>query len=77
MRSKVYQLFDPLIALVRREFAAIIARLHRIDFSQPFDSLSDGGGGPSLYMKDLAEKLNFIKVELLDRFDIGDIRRQK
>lgn len=78
IHSTLQRIVNPLVAAIRREIAAIIARLHRIDFSKPFDPLADmgGGGGPSLYMKDLVEKLGFVKGEILDRYDIGDIRRE-
>jgi hypothetical protein len=29
------------------------------------------GGGPSLYMKDLVDKLAILKSEILDKFNIG------
>jgi hypothetical protein len=63
-----------LLAAIRRELGAIIARLHRLDFGKSQDI--GMGGGPSLYMKDLVEKLAFIKKEVLSKFNVGDAGRK-
>lgn len=55
---------------IRRELSAIVARLHRIDFGKSVDSMT--GGGSSFYMKDLVEKLIFIKSEILTKYDVGE-----
>jgi hypothetical protein len=34
--------------------------------------MSSMGGGPSMYMKELAEKLGFIKGEVLSKFSVGE-----
>jgi galactokinase/mevalonate kinase-like predicted kinase len=65
------QLVDPVLAAIRRELSAIIARLHRIDFGNNADPMS-GMGGSSLYMKDLAEKLSFIKGEILSKYNVAE-----
>ncbi|KAF9467272.1 Golgi transport complex subunit 5-domain-containing protein [Collybia nuda] len=67
-------LVEPVMAAVRRELGAIIARLHRIDFSKAVDPMA-GMGGPSFYMNDLVEKLSFIKSQVLSNFSIGDAGR--
>lgn len=54
---------------VRRELSAVIAKLHRIDFAKSVDPMS---GGSSPYMKELTEKLAFIKAEIISRYDIDD-----
>lgn len=64
--------WEPLLAAVRREIGSIIARLHRIDFSKTLDDIPPGMGGPSVYMKELVEKLSFIRKEVLNRYSIGD-----
>jgi hypothetical protein len=64
-------LMDPVITSMRREIAAIISRLHRIDFGKAVDPLSMGGGS-SFYMKELVEKLTFYKSEILSRYNVGD-----
>ncbi|KAJ3847965.1 Golgi transport complex subunit 5-domain-containing protein [Lentinula lateritia] len=58
---------DPLLNAIRRELGAIIARLHRNDFGKSSDRAA-GMGGPSFYMKDLVDKLSYIKMEVLSRF---------
>ncbi|KAG6920111.1 hypothetical protein DXG01_010179 [Tephrocybe rancida] len=65
------QLVDPLMTAIRRELSAIIVKLHRIDFGQDVDPMS-GMGGSSFYMKDLVEKLSFIKSEIIQKFSIGE-----
>jgi hypothetical protein len=59
---------------MRRELGAIIASLHRIDFgdARRVDPMSSMGGGASLYMKDLVEKLAFIKAEVLSKFTVSE-----
>ena len=61
---------DPVITAVRRELAAVIAKLHRIDFAKTSDPMV-GLGGPSFYMKDLVEKMSYIKSEILSRYSVG------
>jgi hypothetical protein len=65
---------EPIQAAIHREFGAIIAKLHRLDFAGTADSMS-GMGGPSLYMKDLVEKLSFVKTEILGKYSIGEAGR--
>jgi len=73
----VYErIVDPLLAAVKRELGAIIARLHKMDFIAPADPISRALGGSSAYMKDLSDKLTFIKGEIFNRFNIGDITRE-
>ncbi|KIM91987.1 hypothetical protein PILCRDRAFT_809983 [Piloderma croceum F 1598] len=66
---------DPLLTSIRRELGAIIARLHRIDFGKSADPMSGMGGGSSIYMKDLVEKLSFIRSEILSKFNVGEAGR--
>ena len=65
---------DPLLTAIRRELGAIIASLHRIDFggAQRVDPMSRMDGDASPYMKDLVEKLAFIKAEILSKFAAGE-----
>ncbi|KAJ3759655.1 Golgi transport complex subunit 5-domain-containing protein [Lentinula raphanica] len=66
------QIVEPLLTAIRREIGAIIARLHRFDFGKSTDKAA-GMGGPSFYMKDLVDKLSYIKMEVLSRFSVeGD-----
>ncbi|KAI0697261.1 Golgi transport complex subunit 5-domain-containing protein [Cytidiella melzeri] len=64
------RIVDPLAAAIRRELSAMIAKLHKQDFSDNVDPMSAMGGGASAYMKDLCEKLTFIKAEVLSQFNI-------
>ncbi|KAF8070306.1 Golgi transport complex subunit 5-domain-containing protein [Lyophyllum atratum] len=73
--SQAYEnLVEPLMTAIRRELSAIIVKLHRIDFGKAVDPMSDMGGS-SFYMKDLVEKLSFIKAEVLNKFSLGEAGR--
>ncbi|KZT57143.1 hypothetical protein CALCODRAFT_483362 [Calocera cornea HHB12733] len=65
---------EPLLSAVRRETAAIIARLHRVDYGKPFEATV--GGASSVYMDDLLGKLNLVRTEIFPRFDIGELRNE-
>ncbi|KAF5370568.1 hypothetical protein D9758_002084 [Tetrapyrgos nigripes] len=71
VRNTYERLVDPLLTAIRRELGSIIARLHRMDFGKSLDSMA-GMGGSSFYMKDLVEKLTFIKNEVLTKFAVGE-----
>ncbi|KNZ78795.1 Conserved oligomeric Golgi complex subunit 5 [Termitomyces sp. J132] len=72
---KAYErLVEPLMTAIRRELSAIIVKLHRIDFGKDVDPTS-GLGSSSFYMKELMEKLSFIKAEILSQFLIGEAGR--
>ncbi|KAK7472882.1 hypothetical protein VKT23_000990 [Stygiomarasmius scandens] len=65
------RLVEPLLTAIRRELGSIIARLHRTDFGKTLDPMG-GMGGSSFYMKDLVDKLSFIKNEVLNKFMVGE-----
>ncbi|KAF9047312.1 Golgi transport complex subunit 5-domain-containing protein [Panaeolus papilionaceus] len=65
---------NPLSSAIRREIGAIILKLHRIDFSKPMDA-NAGMGGTSLYIKELTDKMAFIKNEIVGRYSLGDYGR--
>ncbi|KAF8891707.1 Golgi transport complex subunit 5-domain-containing protein [Infundibulicybe gibba] len=67
------RLMEPMETAVRRELGAIIAKLHRIDLKNA-DPMA-GMAGASVYMKELAEKLSFIKAEILTKYNMGDAGR--
>ncbi|THH21356.1 hypothetical protein EW146_g175 [Bondarzewia mesenterica] len=67
MSDSFERIIDPLLGVIKRELSAIIAKLHRIDFAKEVDPMSGGMGGSSPYVKELAEKLTFIKAEILGR----------
>jgi conserved oligomeric Golgi complex subunit 5 len=66
---------DPILVAIRREVAAIVAKLHRQDLSDNVDPMNAMGGGASPYMKELTEKLTFIKTGVLGLFDIPELSR--
>ena len=70
------RIVDPLLAAIRRELAAITAKLHRMDFGAAFDPAAAMGGGPSPYMKDLVAKLTFVKTEVLAQYNVPEVSRQ-
>jgi len=61
---------------MRREFLSILGRIHKVDFGKAMDPMSMGSGGGSPYMQDLAEKLTFIRIEMLGRMSLGDMGRE-
>ncbi|ORY23208.1 Golgi transport complex subunit 5-domain-containing protein [Naematelia encephala] len=70
---------DALDTVLRRDVSSIIARLHKVDFSKPVDPMSmasAGGGGGSPYMRDLIDKLGFLKSEILGRMSLGEFMRE-
>ena len=54
--------------------------MHRVDFAKSVDPMSgmgmgmNGGSGGSPYIKDLADRLTFLRTEILGRFDTGVMR---
>lgn len=58
---------DPLLSAIKKELAGIVSRLHRLDLQKTIDPMS-GMSGTSLYMKDLVDKLNFVKTGVLANF---------
>lgn len=66
-----------MISAIRRDLASIIARLHRVDFSDKaaFDPMSQAGG-PSGYMKDLVDKLEFVRTQILARYSVGALNTE-
>lgn len=65
-----------MLSAVRREVGAIVAKLHRMDFSDNVDPMAAMGGGASPYMKDLSEKLTFVKMEVLSQFNVPELSRE-
>lgn len=63
------------MAAIRRELAVIIAKLHKVDFAKAPDAAA-GMGGASPYMKDLIEKFNFVKIDVLGKFNVADTSRE-
>ncbi|KAG7446461.1 uncharacterized protein BT62DRAFT_949336 [Guyanagaster necrorhizus] len=74
LHSAYERIVNPLLTAIRRELSAIISKMHRFDFGRSADPIA-GMGGSSLYMKDLVEKLAYIKTEIFSKFGIGDEKR--
>jgi hypothetical protein len=66
---------DAIDIAVRRELSNIVGRIHKVDFSKPVDPMSMNGSG-SPYIKDLAEKLTFLRTEILGRMSLGEMGRE-
>jgi hypothetical protein len=68
---------DPLLSSLRRELGGIIARLHKLDFGSAMDGgmgMGMAGGSSSMYMRELIDKLTFVKTEIFANFSIGEAR---
>lgn len=65
---------DPLLAAIKSDSGAIIAKLHR-DPIRSTDPLADMGGS-SAYVKETTEKLAFVKTEILARLLIEEVTRE-
>lgn len=61
---------------IRREVSSIISRLHRVDFGKTLDNLPPSMGGASAYMKELVDKLTFVRKEILSRYTLGDVTQE-
>ncbi|KAI0301063.1 hypothetical protein B0F90DRAFT_1721396 [Multifurca ochricompacta] len=67
------RIIDPLLAAIKSESSGVIAKLHR-EVARSADPLSDMGGS-SVYVKELTEKLAFVKTEILARLAIEEVAR--
>ena len=65
---------DPFLAVIKSDSSAIIAKLHR-DPIRSADPLADMGGS-SAYVKEITEKLAFVKTEILARLSIEGVTRE-
>lgn len=65
----VDRVVDPLLASMKRELGAIVAKIHSA--SPPVEM-----GGSSAYVQEIVEKLNFIKREVFARFRVEDASRE-
>ncbi|CDO69255.1 hypothetical protein BN946_scf185042.g157 [Trametes cinnabarina] len=76
LRDTFDKIVDPVLSAIRRELGAIIAKLHRMDFSDKADPMAAMGGGASPYMKDLVEKLTFVKDEVIGLYNVPEVSRR-
>lgn len=73
IRRRYDLIADPLLTAIKKELAGIVSRLHRLDLKKAMDPKS-GISGTSLYMKDLVDKLHFVKTGLLSHFAPESVR---
>lgn len=80
VRSVYTAIINPLILAIRREFSALLARMHRVDYSKEVDPAHPPGpmsvGGASSYMNDLTEKLALIKDEIFAAYRVGELIKE-
>jgi conserved oligomeric Golgi complex subunit 5 len=74
MMETYRHIVDPLLAAIKSDSGAIIAKLHR-DPIRSTDALADMGGS-SAYIKEITEKLAFVKSEILARLSIEEVTRE-
>jgi hypothetical protein len=74
MMETYRHIVDPLLAVIKSDSGAIIAKLHR-DPIRSTDPLADMGGS-SAYVKEITEKLAFVKTEILSRLSIEGVTRE-
>ena len=74
MREQYEKVVSPVLSAVKRDCGAILATIHRLDFGKT--GPATGGGGASVYVEELAAKMNFVKQELLERYTGMDVVRQ-
>jgi len=66
---------DPLLSAIRREVGSILPKLHRVDLGKPFEPMGELSG-TSAYMKELVEKLSFIRTQILGQYNVGDLGKE-
>lgn len=62
-----------MLTSIRREVLSIVARLHRVALGKGLDS-PVMSNGPSPYMKELVDKLSFIRVEILGKYNVDELQ---
>lgn len=70
------QIVGPLLSAINKELSAIISKMHRTDFAKAGDPMAGMGGGASPYVKEITEKLTFVKYEILGRWNVGTLSRE-
>lgn len=73
LRQQLYEVASPLLSAIRRDFGAILSRMHRVNFATPSDSEA---GSSSPYLKDLGDKLAFVRGELLRPLKLGEMSKE-
>lgn len=70
VRSTYLEVAGPLLVAMKREMSAIVSRMHRVDFGPEGTGLTAGGSSP--YMKDLTDKLAYVRQEVLGAMRMGE-----
>ncbi|CAG7854281.1 Conserved oligomeric Golgi complex subunit 5 Short=COG complex subunit 5; AltName: Full=Component of oligomeric Golgi complex 5 [Serendipita indica DSM 11827] len=77
LQATYLKITDPLMNAIRLDTSAILARVHRLSFADDgVDPISRGGEGSSPYLKELAEKLMFIRLEVLSKYNVGELGQE-
>jgi hypothetical protein len=74
VRALYLEVVEPLSLAMRRETSAIVAKMHRVDFGPEGAGLTAGGSSP--YMKDLADKVSYLRVEVLGALRVGELMKE-
>ncbi|GAA5977892.1 hypothetical protein JCM10908_005134 [Rhodotorula pacifica] len=79
-RSTYIGIVNPLILAIRREFSALLARMHRTNYAATEGGAESADNAPaapgaSAYMMDLTEKLLLVKEEILGAYRVGELAR--
>ncbi|KAH7108123.1 Golgi transport complex subunit 5-domain-containing protein [Auriculariales sp. MPI-PUGE-AT-0066] len=73
LRKTYTRAADPLLQAIRREVSAVLARVHRLALGKGIDGGLPLTPGSSAYMKELIDKLGFIRSEPLAKFQVGNL----
>jgi hypothetical protein len=74
MIEKYRHIVDPLLSVIKSESGVIISKLHR-DQGRSADPLAEMDGS-SAYVKEITERLAFVKTEILARLTIEEVVRK-
>jgi len=72
-KNTLFTVVSPLLGAIRREFSNILARMHRLNFDKPSQTEA---GSSSPYMKDLGDKLAYIRGEILGPLRVGVLSKE-
>ncbi|CAG8591609.1 15706_t:CDS:10, partial [Acaulospora colombiana] len=72
LRATFSRITDPLLSSIRLDISSIISRVHRIDFAEEVDPMAEMGG-TSGYLKELADKLAYVRTEVLSKYNLGEL----
>ncbi|CDZ96191.1 Predicted Golgi transport complex 1 protein [Phaffia rhodozyma] len=69
-----------LLGAIRREFSNTLGRLHRVDYAdgakEADGSMMSMGGASSPYMKDLQERMSFVRTRILAPYNVGPLKKE-